>query len=211
MVVTAIVAFLAGAISPQKGGKVAAIANIPGILIFWFLFLADFLFQPFGATPRVPGHTGFVAVSLIAIPLTTWVAYIFGKVGAETQTSNFTENTVLGIRPYHWAWIVFPLYLYSFFIIDSLAKWFTQEYHLWKDISMTRSIISLLAVIPVCVGIAPIVMAYNVLKGKSLIGRSPRIKALANTGIIIGGFLLALAIQKACYWLKDELMFWWYG
>ena len=66
VVVTAIVAFLAGAIARDKGGTIAAIANIPSILVWAGTFYA----MAFGQID-VEGQTGFLVVSLLAIPLTT--------------------------------------------------------------------------------------------------------------------------------------------
>lgn len=205
VVVTAMAAFLAGAIARRNAAKLAAIANVPSILVW----AAMFYFMAFGRT-EWEGQTGFIVVSVIAIPLTTWIAYQFGKVGADTQASEFEDNTVLGVRPYHWVWIVFPLYLYALGIVFVVAKFFALQFFTWRDVSMVGAFISFLALVPVIVWIAPGVMTYNVLAGESLSEKSPGVRALANTGIIIGGALLASGIQIACFWLLQKLMSWWY-
>lgn len=204
-VVTAIAAFLAGAIARQNGAKVAAIANVPSILVW----AAMFYFMAFGHT-EWEGQTGFIVVSVIAIPLTTWIAYKLGKVGADTQTSEFGDNTVLGIRPYHWVWIVFPIYLYGLGIVFVVTKFFALQFFTWRDVSMVGAFISFLALVPVIAWVAPIVLTYNVLAGESLTEKPPGVRALANTGIIIGGALLASGVQIACFWLLQKLMSWWY-
>jgi hypothetical protein len=203
--VTAMAAFLAGAIARQNGAKAAAIANVPSILVW----AAIFYFMAFGST-EWEGQTGFAVVAVIAIPLTTWIAYKFGKVGAETQASEFEDNTVLGIRPYHWVWIIFPVYLYSLAIVFVVAKFFALQFLTWRDVGMVGAFISFLALVPVIAWIAPVVMSYNVLAGESLSEKSPGVRSLANTGIIIGGALLASGVQIACFWLLQKLTSWWY-
>lgn len=201
VVVTAFAAFLAGAIAKEKGAKVAAIANIPSILVW----AGTFYFMAFGGV-EVEGQTGFFIVSLIAIPLTTWVAYHFGSIGEEAQASDFAEGTVLGIRPYHWAWIAFPLYLYGLGIVFVAAKFFALQFLTWRDMSMVGAFISLLALIPLFAWVTPLTMAHKILSGESLGDRQPFVRALANTGILVGGMLIALAVQLACFWLLQKIM-----
>ncbi len=205
VVVTAIAAYLAGAIALKNGAKVAAIANVPSVLVW-----AGTVYLMASGHTEWEGQTGFIVVSLIAIPLTTWLAYHFGRIGADAQASDFAENTVLGVRPYHWAWTVFPLYLYGLGVVYAVAKFLALQFLTWRDVSMVGAFISLLALIPVIAWIVPLVMAYNVLTGESLSEKSAFAKASANTGIIIGGALLASGIQIACYWLLQMLMSWWY-
>jgi hypothetical protein len=205
VVVTAIVAFLAGAIARRNAAKVAVIANVPSILVWVMMFY----FMAFGHT-EWEGQTGFMIVSVIAIPLTTWIAYQFGKVGGDAQASTFEDNTVLGVRPYHWAWIVFPLYLYALGIVFVVAKFFALQFFTWRDLSVVGAFISFLALVPVIAWIVPSVMAYNILAGEFLSEGSPGVRALASTGIIIGGALLATGIQTVCFWLLQKLISWWY-
>lgn len=203
--VTAVVAFLAGAIARSKGGKIAAIANLPSI----FVWAGTFYLMASGKVD-VEGRTGFLVVSLIAIPLTTWIAFHAGNVGAETQASDFTEGTVLGIRPLHWAWIVFPLYLYSVGIVYVGAKFLALQFLTWRDMSMVAAFISLLALAPLFAWVAPLKMVHKVLSGHSLGDKPPVVKALANMGILIGGIVVAIAVQFACFWVLQKIISWWY-
>src|ERR1051325_262644 len=84
---TALAAFLAGAIATKNGGKAALIANIPSILVWCVAF---YLMAFSGGSWE--GQTGFAVISLIAIPLTTWLAYVFGNVGAGTQATDFPQG-----------------------------------------------------------------------------------------------------------------------
>jgi hypothetical protein len=161
------VAFLTGAITRRNGAKVAALANVPSSVVW----AAMFYVMAFGRT-EWEGQTGFIVVTIIAIPLTTWIAYLFGKVGADAQASDFDDSTVLGVRPYHWAWIVFPLYLYGLGIVFVMAKFFALQFFTWRDVSMVGAFISFLALVPVLVWIAPVVLTYKVLAGKFLSEKS---------------------------------------
>ena len=117
---------------------------------------------------------------------------------------------MLGIRPLHWAWIVFPLYLYSLGIVYVGAKFLALQFLTWRDMSMGGAFISLLALVPVFAWVTPLNIAHNVLSGESLSDKTPFVKALSNTGILIGGALVAMAIQVACFWLLQKIMSWWY-
>jgi len=177
VVITALVAFLAGAIARLKGGVVAVVANIPSILVWGAM-----LFVITHGNP-IEGQTGFTVVSVVAIPLTTGVAYYFGRIGGETQSSEFPDDTVLGIRPYHWMWIVFPIYLYAVGIVFVLAKFIVLQLLTWRDMSIVGAIVSLLGLIPVILWIYPLTFVYRVLAGRGLSEKSAGIKAIANAGV----------------------------
>jgi hypothetical protein len=205
VIVTALTGFLAGAIARDKSGKVSAISNIPSVLIW----AGTFYFMAFGEVD-VEGKTGFLIVSLIAIPVTTWIAYYAGKIGYETQEANFVEGTVLGIRGWHWLWIVLPLYLYSLGIVFVVAKFFALQFLTWRDMSMVGAFISLLSLVPIIAWVLPLKFSHDILSGVSLEEKSPFVKALANTGILVGGMLAASAIQFICFWVLQKVMSWWY-
>lgn len=206
LIVTPMTAFLAGAIARKNGGRIAAIANVPSVLIWIFTFGL----MAFGSA-EWEGQTGFAIVAIIAMPLTTWIAYHAGNAGAETQTSEFSEESVLGIRPYHWIWIVVPLYLYSLGIVFVIAKFLALQFMTMRDFSLIGSLISLLAFAPVFVWLAPPTSSYNILAGNTLVGKPPAVKALAVSVIVIGGIPIAAGIQFVCFSLLQRLMAWWYS
>jgi len=105
IVVTAVVGFLAGSIAKSKGALTAAISNIPSVLV-WILFVYLFGFSDV----QLEEKTAFVIISIIAIPLTTYIAFIAGGFGEEIQKKEYEENTILGVKPYHWIWAIFPIY-----------------------------------------------------------------------------------------------------
>ena len=179
VIVTALAGFLSGAVARDKSGKIAVVANIPGVLVW----AGTFYLIAFGEV-EIEGKTGFSIVSLIAIPLTTWIAYHSGRLGSEAQELS-AENTVLGIRAFHWTWIALPLYLYGLCIVFVVVKFFALQFFTWRDMSMVGAFISLLALIPIIAWVMPLQFAYNILSGESLESKSPFVKALANTGILV--------------------------
>ena len=201
VVVTVLAGFLAGAIARERGARVAAIANIPSILVW-----AGFFYLMAYSGVEWEGQKGFQVVSLIAIPLTTLFAYASGGFGAEAQESDFDDETVLGIRPYHWAWIVWPLYLYGVGIVYVAVKFPALFLNRGLQIRLTGTHMAeafidlLLALISLIAWIMPLIVAYRILSGKHLSDKHPLVKALANTGILIGGALIATAVQIGCFW-----------
>lgn len=204
-VTTAIAGFLAGAIARQNGGKVAIIANIPSVLVW----IATLCLLTLGKV-EIEQRIGFVVVSLIAIPLTTWIAYRAGQSGSETQQSDFSAETVLGIKRGHWVWLVFPLYLYAMGMIFVVAKFFLLQFLTWRDMSIIGSVVSLLALLPIIAWAMPLKFTYAVLAGEALAGRSRWVQALANAGFLIGGVPIAIAVQIVCLWLVQRITSWWY-
>jgi hypothetical protein len=159
---SAMAAFLAGAIARWSGARVAAIANIPSVLVW----AAMIYLMAFGGA-EWEGQTGFIVVSIIAVPLTTWIAYVFRKIGTDAQVSKFDDRTVLGVRPYHWAWIVFPLYFYTLGIVFVVVKYLALQFFTWRDASMVGTFISLFALVPVVAWVAPVVMTYKILPAQT--------------------------------------------
>jgi hypothetical protein len=201
VVATALAGFLAGALVRENGGKVAAVANIPSVLVW----AVTGYVMAFSRTEWA-GQTGFTVISLVAIPLTTWIAYEAGKIGAEVQTSEFDESTVLGIRPSHWVWIAFVVYPYALGVVFVIVKCFALQFSTWGVTSIVGSVIALLALVPVIAWLMPLKLAYDVLSGETLTNKMPFVKALANIGILVGGWFVALGIQIACWWVVQKLI-----
>lgn len=202
--VTAIAGFLAGAIAREKGGKVAAIANIPSVIV-WFAIA----YMMFFSKAEVEGQTGFGIISLIATPLTVYIAYHMGNLGTEIQQGGSDRNAVLGIRPYHWAWAVFPLYWYGMAIIFVVTKFVA----LVRAVSISDvfgGFISLLALVPVIAWVVPLFLVYAVLTGQMLDEKPAAVKAFANVGILVVGGAMASGLQVGCYLLLGKIMSSWY-
>ena len=200
-IVTALAAFLAGAIVRDKGGKIAAISNIPSILI-WMGFLYLMVF----GHVKVAGQTGFAIISLLSIPLTSFVAYFAGNIGEEVQNTGYGENSVLGIHPYHWIWLIFPIYLYGIDLVFVVTKFLALQMRYWSNKSIWGTMISMIALLPVIAWIYPIRLIYKVLSGELLSESRAAVRVLANCGIFIGGALLGTGAEIACYWLLNKIL-----
>jgi hypothetical protein len=205
LVVTVLVSVLAGAIAKDGGHRVAALANIPSVLVWGgMIYLFGF------AGVEVEARTGFIVISVIAIPLTTFIAYLSGGFGEEIQRQHFPEHSVLGIKGYHWIWAIFPLCLYGLGIVFVVLKFLGLQFLTWSDMSIVGAVISLLGLVPVIAWIYPLIFVYKVLKGEALSEKSTPVRALANAGLIVGGGIFATGVQFVCFWLLQKLMSWWY-
>jgi len=201
VVVTAFVGFLAGAIAKKNGAKVAAIANIPSVLI-WGAMIYLFGFSGVEVEARI----GFIVISIIAIPLTTYIAYLAGGFGEEIQRQEFPENTVLGIKGYHWIWAIFPLYWYSRGIVFVGTKFIGFQLATWSDTSIFAALMSLFMLIPIVAWIYPLRIVHRVLMGDLLITHNAAIRGLANFAVLIFGMVIATGIQFGVYWLLSKIL-----
>jgi|GEM_PF-2796487 hypothetical protein len=199
-IVTAIAGFICGAFSKSDGGKIAAIANIPSI-IFWGILFYIITFTD----TLIEGQLGYQIISIIAIPLTTYISFVSGKFGEAIQ-SEFDEKTVLGINPYHWIWIVFPLYYYGLGIVYTSITFLKLQVATWRSMSIVNGLLSFLSIIPIIAWSYPLTKVYDVLSGRTLKEKDILTKALANTGIILGGILGGVLIQMICYWTLKRII-----
>lgn len=201
VVVTAIAGFLVGAIAKTKGAKTAAISNILSVLVWTaMIYLFGFTEVQIGA------QTGFIVISIIAIPLTTYVAYWAGRFGEEVQRSDFSDDTVLGIKGYHWIWAVFPLYWYGLGIVFVATKFIGFQFATWGDIGIIATIISLLTLAPIVAWIYPLWLVYRILKGDLLSSKNAAVKGVTNISILILGMFVAAALQFASYWILGKMI-----
>lgn len=107
---------LAGATAKRNGGIVASLSNIPLVLIMILLCYSYFTRRPDCESPIAWG---------IALPASVLGSVFFslvgGSKGEQWQNSMFSSNTILGIRPVHWWWLIFPLHLVIQTIIPKIA------------------------------------------------------------------------------------------
>jgi hypothetical protein len=196
VVVTAIVGFLAGSIAKSKGALTAVISNIPSV-IAWTLSAYSIYFY----NAQFEERTAFVIISMIAIPLTTYIAFIAGGLGEEFQKENFEENTVFGIKPYHWIWAIFPIYLYALGIIFVSVKFIAFQFASMSDLSYITSIALLLALLPILAWGYPLQLVHRVLTGEILSEKNGFTRSIANFGILTLGCVIATGLQFGIYWL----------
>jgi len=203
VVVTAVAGFLTGSIAKSKGALTAAIANIPSVLV-WILMIYLFGFSDF----QYEEKTAFLIISILAIPLTTYVAFIAGGFGEEYQEAEFDENTVLGIKPYHWIWAIVPIYWYARGIVFVAAKFIAFQVATWGETGIFISIISLLLLLPILAWGYPLLLVHRVLTGEMLADKNSFIRGISNFTIIILGMIIAIALQLAISWLLATIAGW---
>jgi len=201
VVVTALAGILTGAIAKSNGKKISAAANIPSILI-WLGMIYLFGF----ANVEVEGKIGFIVISILAIPLTSYIAYTFGGIGEELQRETFPEDTVLGIRSYHWVWAAFPIYWYALGIVFVTAKFIGFQLATWADTSIFAAIISLLMLVPIIAWLYPLRIVHRVLTGELLSSNHAAIRGFANFGVLVFGMLLATGVQFVIYWVLSKVL-----
>jgi len=201
VVVTGLAAILTGAISKTNGNKIAALVNIPSIIV-WLVMIYLFGFT----NVEVEGKTGFIVISILAVPLTTYVAYVFGRIGEELQHDSFPENTVLGIKGYHWVWAILPIYWYMLGIVFVATKFIAYQFASWSDMSIFSALVSLLMLIPLVAWGYPLLTVHRVLSGDLLSSKGAAIRVFAIFGILVFGMILATGIQFGDYWLLSKIL-----
>lgn len=197
IVSTALAAFICGAIAREKGGKVALLANIPSA-IGWIAYLCSFfLYDSFGFKEVADWEglkTAYVAVSIIAIPLTCLLAIKGGEIGERFQMDASQEDKTLQIADWHWAWIWLPLSLYGYKIIITTVAFIAMTWKTGADISLLGTFLYLLGMVIVAAWIAPLVLAYQTLAGTQFQDTSRVQRAGIIAVILIGGYFIATAI-----------------
>ena len=201
VVVSALGGFLAGAVAKESGAKTAALANIPSVLGWGAMIYLFF------SGVEVEAREGFIAISIIAIPLTTYIAYLSGGFGEEIQRQKFPDNTVLGIKGYHWIWAIFPIYWYTLGIVYAGAVFvgFQLDAFNWDTFSFKRGAIAFSLLFSIAACIYPLRIVHRVLMGDLLSNHSAAVRGLANFGVLIGGMFVAAGIQVGAYWLAGKI------
>ncbi len=201
VVVSALGGFLAGAVAKESGAKTAALANIPSVLMWGGMIYLFF------SGVEVEAREGFIAISIIAIPLTTYIAYLSGGFGEEIQRQEFPSNTVLGIKGYHWIWAIIPLYWYTLGIVFAGAIFvgFQLDALNWDTFSSKRGFIALLLLVSIVAWVYPLRIVHRVLIGDLLTNHSAAVRGLANFGVLLGGMFVATGIQVGAYWLVSNI------
>lgn len=105
-------AILAGATAKKKGAVVGGIVNLPIVV-----FLSIFCFSLYTSQIEVENQLSWKIVSAISILGSLFFSIAGGLLGEKWQNSTFKSNTIFGIRPVHWWWLIFPLY----FVIQELV------------------------------------------------------------------------------------------
>lgn len=179
LMATSIAAVLTGAIVKSRGGVVAAKSAIP-ITIVWIEIFFVSLFT---------GTLASGAVSLAAVPLTILFSAYCGNVGERMQREHFPDTTIFGIYPYHFVWIVFPLFAYSVMTAAWLPYLAAALFQNWREASLSKIIVHLLSLIytllPFLSVCALFYAVYKILAGKIFAVRSEWGRAALAVGLLV--------------------------
>jgi len=193
ILVTALAGMLAGAFARSKGAMVGLISNIPSCLFHGFI-----IYMLVAWPVEVVAQTAFVIVSIIMIPLTSLIAYWSGELG-ENINIQIDHGRVLGIRGYHWFWLVIPLYWYARCIIPPLFYYLVFELIYSNSLSIFTGIKGLILLIPIVGYVYPLYMAYRILSSDVMGTSSTVVRALSVTGWLVGGLAIGGILQYGCY------------
>lgn len=179
LMATSIAAVLTGAMTKSRGGVVAAKSAIP-ITIVWIEIFFISLFT---------GTLGAGVVSLAAIPLTIMISSYSGNLGERIQREHFPDTTIFGIYPYHFIWIVFPLFAYSVFTAAWLPYLESVLFHNWLGAGLSETLLHLLSLIYVLLPFlslsALLSVVYKILIGRIFKIKSEWARALFSMGLLV--------------------------
>lgn len=179
LLATSIAAVLAGAIVKSRGGVVAAKSAIP-ITIVWIEIFFVSLFT---------GTLASGAVSLAAVPLTILFSSYCGNVGERMQREYYSDTTIFGIYPYHFIWMVFPLFVYSMMTAAWLPYLVDALFHNGLGASFSETLLHLLSLIytllPFLGMSALLHVVYKILTGRIFKIRSEWGRALFTMGLLV--------------------------
>lgn len=211
VVSTALAGLICGAIAREKGGKVSLLANIPSVLGWiayaWMFF---YLFDSLGVKgdDKQEGlKTAYGVVSVIAIPVTCWLAMKFGEIGERFQTDLSEKGRTLGVADWHWAWMWLPLSPYGYKIVAYVMTFIGMQLKMWSDRSLGGSLLSLLGLAIVAAWIAPLVLSFQTLSGARFEDKSPVQRGGIIAAILIDGYFLATAVAYAFGWILGKFGF----
>ncbi len=202
IVATAVPGFICGAIARSRGGRVALIANIPSAL-GWiaYAWICFFVFDNVQMQLPVPQQQLLVPyglISIVAAPLTCWIAIKSGVLGEEVQKaySPYPQNT-LGVNDWHWAWMWVPLGPYGYRIVTAIVASIQLQLVLWSDRTIVGAILFVLNMAVIVAWIAPLVLSYETLSGSRFADKSRTQKGTIVCCLLGVGYLVAHLITHA--------------
>lgn len=209
---TALAAFICGAIARERGGRVALIANVPSV-IGWIIFVwvYFFSFDDFDINPDQKTKelmTAYGIVSVLAIPMTGWLAVKFGEIGQRAQTGSSNPDGTLGVADWHWGWMWLPLSFYGYRIVFSIATLVAMLFKIWLGKSLLGGVLWLLGIGIIAAWITPLILSYQVLVGGGrLQDKSAVQRGAIALAILVGGYFFATAVAFVFGWILDEFGF----
>ena len=140
----------------------------------------------------------------IVLPLSIagsiYFSILGGYTGKGVQESDFKENSILGIRPFHWSWLWLISSLYIQGIIYALIpiiKWS------WDD-GYGPGIFQILSLL---IYGYPMYLMYQILSGELLARKNRVIRIVSFIGIYLGGIIAALLFDLIRFGLYKLLSY----
>jgi hypothetical protein len=197
---TMLAGILTGAIARTRGGLVAAISNVPsiGVWIFVIYYLSTGAAIAYG-DQAITAHTGMIVAGCLAILLTTFVAYRSGEYGAQVQTAEFTDTTVLGIPAYHWVWLIAPIYFYAVAAIAPFANF--VRFSFLSSEGIIPGIVGFVLLLTAIASVFPLIWVYNRLKIPAETAGALFLRGITNFGILTIGVVAVAIVQLASHYL----------
>jgi len=111
-------AILSGATAKKNGAIVASIANLP--VIIFMSFMCYFIYLG-NLDLDVETPIAWKIVFALSILGSIFFSVRGGSAGQQWQNNMFSSNTILGIRPIHWWWLIFPLHFAVLELVPKIA------------------------------------------------------------------------------------------
>ena len=171
-------------------------------LIAFHLWISSSYFAHVGVTEisRIYLMIIFVIAIIPAFALTAIIA----KKEVVYSINEYPRDTIIGIKVYHFYWLIFPVYYYGVQIINESINIFGMFLHphgIFNFFFLLISGISPLAYY------FPMFFVFKILSGELLSQRSRLIVFFANGLLIILGFFIASVIAKGIDWIKEYFKF----
>lgn len=196
---TAIGGFAAGAIAKSKGGVCGLISALP-TSIFWIFVVIMLIIAPPESASL--GHWG---VSFILVIISPFVGFYNGNIGYTFRKDyphifEFRPRTVLGIKWFHWLWLIFPLYFVLQTITMRILQAFSLLFGSTQIMKISHSILAF--ILSVLIFTCIYFMGYGIFKTFLLLSRGSRL-GLSNFKIAMRVLFYLLAIPL----LSDALIY----
>ncbi len=178
-------AVLSGATAKKKGALVASMANLPVII---FMLLACWFSYFVAEKIDIESPIAWKIIMPLSIVGSIYFSIIGGHAGKVVQESDFEENTIFGIKPFHWSWLWLICSIYIQGIFHALApviKWSWEE-------GYGPGIFQMLLLL---IYGYPMYLMYQILSGEILARKNVLIRIISFIGIYLGGLIAAVLFE----------------
>lgn len=184
---------LAGATAKKKGAIVASIANLPVIVVSSLFCIFLYI-----SKVEVESPIAWKIVLPLSIMCSIYFVVLGGTGGQKSQSENFADSTIFGIRSFHWFWLWLVSSIYIQCLASCLVKvifWdFTSD-----NYGLIYGLVRIVLILPVFVYGYAVFLMYEILNGERLENKSVIVKILAFIGCYIGGLIAGGVVELIIY------------